>query len=100
MFNTIGLIFLLGFIILAVNAIYIKHLTEQKPNKREQYLTCHTGDYRGQTHTIEDWRKIAIELAKTTKNSRLNAMAKHGSDDDVIGMLYINFGVELFDEED
>lgn len=97
MLNTTGLIFLLGFIILAVNAIYIKHLTEQKPNLVNR-LTCFNGDFKGQTHNIKDWRKIAIELAKNTKNSRLNAMAKYGTDEDVIGLLYLNFGVELFDE--
>ena len=97
MSNIIGLILLLGFIILAVNAIYIKYLTEQKPNKINQ-LTCRSGDFKGQTHEIKDWRKIAIELAKNTKNSRLNAMAKYGTDEDVIGLLYLNFGVELFDE--
>lgn len=96
MYNTIGIILLLGFIILAINAIYIKYLTEQKPNT--PYLICRTGDYKGQSHTIKDWRKIAIELAKTTKNSRLNAMAKYGTDEDVIGLLYLNFGLELFDE--
>lgn len=97
MLNTIGLILLLGFIIIAINALYIKYQTEQKPNKTP-HLICRTGDYKGQSHTIKDWRKIAIELAKNTKNSRLNAMAKYGTDEDVIGMLYINFGLELFDE--
>ncbi|MBO7731331.1 MAG: hypothetical protein J6S67_02210 [Methanobrevibacter sp.] len=95
--NITSIIFLLGFIILSVNTIYIKYLTEQKPNKTP-YLICRTGDYKGQSHTIKDWRKIAIELAKNTKNSRLNAMAKYGTDEDVIGLLYLNFGVELFDE--
>ena len=66
--------------------------------KEKRLYSCRNGDYKGQTHEIKDWRKIAIELAKTTKNSRLNAMAKYGTDEDIIGLLYINFGIELFDE--
>lgn len=97
MFNTTSIIFLLGFIIVAVNAIYIKYLAEQKQNTIKRF-TCRSGDYKGQTYEIKDWRKIAIGLAKNTKNSRLNAMAKYGTDEDVIGLLYLNFGVELFDE--
>ena len=95
--NEMALIILCGLIIIIINTAY----NNSKPNKnRTEYLTCHTGDFRGQTHDMKDWRKIAIELAKSTKNSRLNAMAKYGTDEDVIGMLYLNFGVELFDETD
>ena len=68
--------------------------------KTEQLYIATSGDYKGQTHNIKDWRKIAIELAKTTKNSKLNAMAKHGTDEDIIGLLYMNFGVELLDYEE
>lgn len=92
--NEIALIILCSLIITTINTLY-----NRKPNKnRTEYLTCHTGDFRGQTHDMKDWRKIAIDLAKNTKNSRLNAMAKYGTDEDVIGLLYLNFGVELFDE--
>lgn len=87
-------IFGLAFIIIAVNALYIKwKITKSK----EQEMRCISGDYKGQTHKIEDWRKIAVELARTTKNSRINAIAKHGTDEDIIGLLYINFGIELVD---
>ena len=68
--------------------------------RTEQLYIAKSGDYKGQTHNIKDWRKIAIELARTTKNSKLNAMAKHGTDEDVIGLLYMNFGVELIDYEE
>ena len=68
--------------------------------KTEQLYIATSGDYKGQTHNIKDWRKIAIELARTTKNSKLNAMAKHGSDECIIGLLYMNFGVELLDYEE
>lgn len=97
--NTTSIIFLLGFIIILINMLYIKYQIKRK-EKHTQYLICRTGDYKGQTHTIDDWRKIAIELSKNTKNSRLNAMAKHGTDEDVIGLLYLNFGLELYDEID
>lgn len=68
--------------------------------KTEQLYIATSGDYKGQTHDIKDWRRIAIELAKNTKNSKLNAMAKHGTDEDIIGLLYVNFGVELVDYEE
>lgn len=87
----------LGLLVLIVNAIYISHLCEEKKDK---LYTAKSGDYKGQTHNIKDWRKIAIELARTTKNSRINAIAKHGTDEDIIGLLYLNFGIELFDESD
>lgn len=88
--------FACGLIIVTVNMLYISYLME-KHDKKEQMLYCEKGDYRGQLHTMTDWRKIAIELAKSVKNSRLNAMAKHGTDEDVIGLLYLEFGVELCD---
>lgn len=99
MFNTMSLIFIIGMVIIAINLSYQKH--QQLKKKHEPLkLRAVSGDFRGQTHDIKDWRKIAIELAKTTKNSRLSAMAKYGTDDDIIGLLYLNFGVELIDETD
>lgn len=83
------------FIVL-INALYIAWTIENR-EKTEKLYYCENGDYRGQVHNIKDWRKIAIELSKTVKNSRLNAMAKHGTDEDVIGLLYLEFGVELCD---
>lgn len=96
MTNTMLLIFALALVIVLINAFYITRQTEKST---PPLYTCTSGDYKGQTHDIKDWRKIAIELAKITKNSRLNAIAKHGTDEDIIGMLYLNFGVELFDNE-
>lgn len=87
-------IFGLAFIIITVNAIYIKWKTTEP---KEAEYRCISGDYKGQTHNIKDWRKIAIELARTTKNSRINAIAKYGTDEDIIGLLYINYGIELLD---
>lgn len=89
------ILFLAGLVV-AVNALYISWNIERK---RKKFYTCRNGDYKGQTHDIKDWRKIAIELAKNTKNSRINAIAKHGTDEDVIGLLYLSFGLELFDNE-
>lgn len=86
----------LALIVVLVNAYYIAW---QLDKQKTTLYTCKTGDYKRQTHDIKDWRKIAIELAKTTKNSRLNAIAKHGTDEDIIGLLYLNFGVELYDNE-
>lgn len=86
----------LALIVVLVNAYYIAW---QLDKRTPSLYTCKNGDYKGQTHDIKDWRKIAIELAKTTKNSRLNAIAKHGTDEDIIGLLYLNFGVELYDNE-
>jgi len=95
MTNTLLLIFGLALVIVLVNAYYIiRQLDESTPS----LYTCKNGDYKGQTHDIKDWRRIAVELARTTKNSRLNAIAKYGTDEDIIGLLYFNFGVELFDE--
>lgn len=86
----------LGLIVLIVNMMYISYITEQHEQKEKLYL-ARGGDYNGQTHNIKDWRKIAIELSKSVKNSKLNAMAKYGTDEDIIGLLYLNFGIELFD---
>lgn len=95
MVNTLLIIFGLALVIVVVNAYYIaRQLDEPAP----LLYTCKNGDYKGQTHDIKDWRKIAVDLARTTKNSRLNAIAKHGTDEDIIGLLYFNFGVELFDD--
>ena len=90
-------IIIFGVLVVVVNAIYIKW---QLQTKQDKLYRATTGDYKGQTHTIKDWRKIAIELAKNVKNSRINAIAKHGTDEDIIGLLYINFGVELVDYEE
>lgn len=90
-------IIIFGVLVVAVNAVYIKW---QRKSNHEKLYRATTGDYKGQTHDIKDWRKIAIELSKNVKNSRLNAMAKHGSDEDIIGLLFINFGVELVDYEE
>ena len=87
----------LGALVILINFVYIAH---QKEAKTPPLYTAKSGDYKGQTHDIKDWRKIAIELARTTKNSRINAIAKHGTDEDIIGLLYLNFGIELFDESD
>lgn len=96
MTNTIMQMLGLALVIVLVNAYYIAW---QLDKQKSTLYTCKNGDYKGQTHDIKDWRKIAIELAKTTKNSRLNAIAKHGTDEDIIGLLYLNFGVELYDNE-
>ena len=95
MTNTIITMLGLGFVIVLVNAIYISW---QLDKRTPTLYTCKSGDYKGQTHDIKDWRKIAIELAKNTKNSRINAITKHGTDEDIIGLLYINYGIELFDK--
>jgi len=87
-------ILVIVFIIILINAL---HIIYQLNRKKSVLYLARTGDYKGQTHKIEDWRKIAIELARTTKNSRVNAIAKHGTDEDIIGLLYINFGIELVD---
>ena len=87
---------LIAFIIITVNILYIKWQLDRKRTKQYRAIS---GNYKGQAHEIKDWRKIAIELAKNTKNSRLNAMAKYGTDEDIIGLLYVNFGVELVDYE-
>ena len=87
--ETVTILILAG-VTVAVNLIY-------RLNTAEKQYTARSGDYKGQTHNIDDWRKIAIELARTTKNSRLNAMAKHGTTEDIIGLLYLNFGIELYD---
>ena len=79
--------------------IVLLNLTTNR-TKTEHLYIANSGDYKGQMHNIKDWRRIAIELAKNTKNSKLNAMAKHGTDEDVIGLLYMNFGVELLDYEE
>lgn len=84
----------IGLIIILLNACAIAYYIDER--KEAQYL-CTSGLYKGQTHTIKDWRKIAIELAKTVKSSKLNAQAKHGTDEDIIGLLFINFGIELVD---
>ena len=99
---TILLILVLCLIIVFINLTnneYERHKETMKQLEKNALYTCKKGDYKGQTHDIKDWRKIAIELARTTKNSRINAIAKHGTDEDVIGLLYFNFGVELFDNE-
>ena len=90
-------IIIFGMVVVGINAVYNKWL---KQNNQEKFYRAISGDYKGQTHNIKDWRKIAVELSKTVKNSRLNAMAKHGTDEDIIGLLFINFGVELVDYEE
>ena len=90
-------IIILGILVTIINIYYAKWQIAQREKEGER-LTAISGDYKGQTHNIDDWRKIAIDIAKCTKNSKLNAMAKYGTDEDVIGMLYVNFGVELIDE--
>ena len=89
-------IFIILSVVLAVNALYIRWQLNKK--KVCEYIAI-SGDYKGQSHKVNDWRKIAIDLAKCTKNSRINAIAKYGTDEDVIGLLYINFGIELIDNE-
>lgn len=79
-----------------LNAIAKEH--DDKKNKKT-LLVCYEGDYAGQVHDINDWRKIALDIAKSTKNSKLNAVAKYGTDDNVIGLLYLNYGIELYDYE-
>lgn len=93
------IIILFGIGVILVNACYIAYILDNRNQQEECYIAT-SGDYKGQTHTIKDWRRIAIELAKTTKNSKLNAMAKYGTDEDIIGLLYINFGVDLVDYEE
>ena len=80
--------------IVLVNGLAIAYTLDER--KEKQYM-CISGNYKGQTHTLKDWRKIATELAKTVKSTKLNAQAKHGTDEDIIGLLYINFGIELVD---
>lgn len=57
---------------------------------------CREGTLKG-IRPIKDWRQIALDLARTTKNSNLAMSAKYGTDEDVIGLLYINYGVDLFE---
>ena len=92
--NYLAQISLCAIAIVLVNALAIVYTLDER--KEAKYL-CISGNYKGQTHTLKDWRKIAIELAKTVKSTKLNAQAKHGTDEDIIGLLYINFGVELVD---
>lgn len=90
MFTILGL----SFIIVLLNLANRK----QNRTKTEHMLYCDAGDFNGQYHNIDDWRKIALDLSKSVKNSKLNAMIKYGTDEDVIGLLYLNFGIELYDE--
>ena len=64
----------------------------------EKLYTAKSGDFKGQTHNVKDWRKIAIEISRTTKNSKLSTQLKYCSDEDMIGLLYTNFGIDLFDD--
>lgn len=84
----------IGLIIIFVNACAIAYYIDE--HRQQEYL-CISGLYKGQTHTIKDWRKIALDLAKTVKRSELNAHLKYGTDEDIIGLLYLNFGVELIE---
>ena len=79
-------------VIILLNYIY----NAEKPIK--QY-TAISGDLKGQTHTIEDWRKIAVELSKTVKNNTMHTRLKYGSDEDIIGLLYLNYGIDLIDAD-
>ena len=91
--HTLIIIFL-GGIIITINLLYIAW---QLNNKTPPIYMATSGTLKGQTHTINDWRKIAIDLARTVKNSDLNTKIKYGTDEDIIGLLYINFGIELID---
>lgn len=80
--------------IILINALAIAYTLDER--KETKYL-CISGDYKGKTYSINDWRKVAIELAKTVKNSTLTQQLKHGTDEDITGLLYINFGIELIE---
>ena len=90
--QTTIIVMLLAGSVTALNLLVALNKTEQ-----DQLYTCKSGQFSGQTHNINDWRKIALELAKTVKNSTLNARLKYGTDEDLLGLLYTNFGVELWD---
>lgn len=92
--NTTLTFIIIAVFIIAINLLYIAW---QLKNKEPTYYKAVSGELKGQTHDIKDWRKIAVELTRTVKSSRLNTMAKYGTDEDIIGLLYINFGIELID---
>ena len=87
----------LVIMLLAGSVTALNLLVALNKNEHNQLYTCKSGQFSGQTHNINDWRKIALELAKTVKNSTLNARLKYGTDEDLLGLLYTNFGVELWD---
>lgn len=96
MSKTISIIIFLSLLVVLINGVYQYHRKQEPETTR---LICYKGDYAGQIHTIDEWRQIALDISKTVKNSKLNAVAKYGSDENVIGQLYLSYGIELFDYE-
>lgn len=86
---------IIGGVALLIVLINLPRILSDKDDTATLY-ECREGTLKG-VRTIKDWRKIAVDLARTTKNSKLAMTAKYGTDEDVIGLLYLNFGVDLFD---
>lgn len=85
------IILIIAVLIVAINIPRMQH-QDDPPTLYE----CREGSLRG-VRTINDWRKIAVDLARTTKNSKMYTTAKYATDEELIGLLYINYGVDLFE---
>lgn len=82
---------IIAVLIVAINVPRMKQ-QDEPPTLYE----CREGTLKG-VRPLKDWRKIAVDLARTTKNSKMYTTAKYGTDEELIGLLYINYGVDLFE---
>lgn len=89
--------FIIACICGLIIVINLPRIIRQKDEAESVMLyECREGTLKG-IRPIKDWRKIAVDLARATKNSKLAMSAKYGTDEDVIGLLWLNFGIDLFD---
>ena len=83
------IIVLLGVLVLLINIPRLKH-----EKSKEKLYACISGDFKGQVHDISTWRKIGQDLAQ---NKTIKIKIKYASDENLLGLLYINYGINLDD---
>lgn len=83
-----------AFAILAILASseYIRR-KKQKP-QQEVYKSI-DGLLKGETHTEEEWRKIALEIAKKQKDLGAQIELEHATGERLFGMIYLKTGIDL-----
>ncbi len=92
MINYIMAIIAISLIVLILSS-EVARKRKQKP--QPEFYESIEGLLKGETHTADEWRKIALEIVKKQKDIEAQIELEHATGERLFGMIYLKTGIDL-----
>ena len=88
---------LIAAICLIALVISSERMRQKKQKPQPKVYESIDGLLKGEKHTEEEWRKIALEIVKKQKDLEAQIELEHATSERLLGMIFLKTGIDLKD---